>query len=130
MSIGGDNNRVAGRDYYEYSGKVEFTVEQLRILAVVPSPRCEERVIQFGAQLCKRCHCEIHAEAVQAKRMRFAMAVLCLWGSLILLIEKTSGPILPITYLGLGAASVIIVFVLSRLGTVLRDIRESNNSSL
>lgn len=130
MSIGGDNNRVAGRDYYEYSGNVELTLEQLRMLAVEPCPRCEERVIQFGKRLCNHCRCEIHAEAAQARRVRFALAILFLWGALMVLFEKHLGPVPSNTFIVLGGVSAVLVIVLSQLWAICRDVWQMNGGDI
>jgi len=130
MGIHGDNNRVAGRDYHEYSGKLELTAEQLRMLGVVPCPRCEKRVIQVGSDLCNHCHREIRKEASHAILARYGAVALFLWGCLITFAEKEQTPISLTTFLQLGAAAAFGVFVLSQVLAVARDLWQMNGAHI
>ncbi|EPA6640193.1 hypothetical protein ACTVPA_19105 [Serratia bockelmannii] len=52
FNVGGDNNRIAGNDYYEYRGPE-------------PCPCCEQRYLTAGRSYCRHCEIQFELEKVQ-----------------------------------------------------------------
>lgn len=118
MAIGGDNNRVAGRDYYEYSGKVE--------LMILPCPRCEERIIQPGKERCNHCQAELDAEEAKGKLTLFGFAVLLVWGGAMHLGDLSLKEIGIESFLYMGVASFVTVFLLCLMWSFLSGFWQAN----
>lgn len=64
IQVDGDNNRVAGRDYYE--------------VRIKPCPYCQERLIEPEAAMCNRCHQQREEERARAFLVGGGMALLVL----------------------------------------------------
>lgn len=62
IEVNGDNNRVAGRDYYE--------------MPIKPCPRCEQRVIAPHQSICNHCAAKEREEAAKTKLAAAGVAVL------------------------------------------------------
>ncbi|NPE59266.1 hypothetical protein HLB27_06565 [Dickeya dadantii] len=59
FNVGGNNNRVAGRDYHEHQ------------YLILPCPYCEQRYLSPGRTCCR--HCEEQFEELKRRREREAI---------------------------------------------------------
>lgn len=64
IQVDGDNNRVAGRDYYE--------------LRIKPCPFCQERVIELEDVMCNRCRQQRQEDRARALLVGGGTALLVL----------------------------------------------------
>lgn len=104
IEVNGDNNRVAGRDYYE--------------LPLKPCPRCEQRVIAPHKTICNHC---ADREREEAARMQLTVAGVAVLFSFIWLHDWRTGRGLPPGIEGMAetlfmaVALVVVGYVLLQL---------------
>jgi hypothetical protein len=110
MHIDGDNNRVAGRDYYE-KATLKLTPEQLAQLSIKPCANCETRFVTPGASTCNHCRREALAEENYNKWGLYAFLVFLIWGTLLTREQKSGVHVTPLHLLELGVTAAGIVFV-------------------
>lgn len=111
MGINGDNNRVAGRDYYELNAVLKLTPEQLKQVAIKPCARCEDRVVSSDMTICNHCSNELEEKARNEYLARYAFIILIVWGLLIQWHGSQPNEGSPQRFFELGAAAFMIVVV-------------------
>lgn len=111
MGINGDNNRVAGRDYYELNAVLKLTPEQLRQVSIKPCARCEDRIVSSDATICNQCRSELETKAENERLQRYGVLILFVWGLLTTWLNAHPPGVSPQVFFALGAASVMIVVI-------------------
>lgn len=111
MGINGDNNRVAGRDYYELNAVLKLTPEQLRQVSIKPCARCEDRVVSSDATICNYCRNALQTQVKNERLLRYGFVIMFVWGLLVHWLNARSPGIPPQVFFVLGAASTIIVLI-------------------
>ncbi len=111
MGINGDNNRVAGRDYYEQNTILKLTSEQLRQVAIKPCARCEDRVVSADVTICNHCRHELQTQARNERLLRFGFMIMLVWGALLQWLNSRSPDIPPVSFFELGAISTMLVLL-------------------
>lgn len=119
MDIRGQNNRIAGRDYYE-NAVLKLTPEQLQI-AIKPCARCEDRLVGSEASICNHCYREMRAKAQREKWSLFAFLVMVVWGNLLIHSEKTGVVVTPYHLAELGVMAAALVFAATLVWVIVRD---------
>lgn len=109
MGINGDNNRVAGRDYYELNAVLKLTPEQLKQVAIKPCARCEDRVVSSDMTICNHCRNELEEKARNEHLARYAFVIMFVWGLLLQWQAKRPQGVSPQTVFELGAIALVIV---------------------
>lgn len=109
MGINGDNNRVAGRDYYELNAVLKLTPEQLKQVAIKPCARCEDRVVSADMTICNHCRNELEEKARNEHLARYAFVIMFVWGLLLQWQGKRPQGVSPQNVFELGAIALVIV---------------------
>lgn len=109
MGINGDNNRVAGRDYYELNAVLKLTPEQLKQVAIKPCARCEDRVVSSDMTICNHCSNELEEKARNEELAAYALMIFFVWGLLIQWQGSRSFGDSQHGFFELGAVAVVIV---------------------
>lgn len=109
MGINGDNNRVAGRDYYELNAVLKLTPEQLKQVAIKPCARCEDRVVSADMTICNHCRNELEEKARNEHLARYAFVIMFVWGLLLQWQGKQPQGVSPQNVFELGAIALVIV---------------------
>ena len=109
MGINGDNNRVAGRDYYELNAVLKLTPEQLKQVAIKPCARCEDRVVSSDMTICNHCCNELEEKARNEHLARYAFVIMFVWGLLLQWQAARPNGVSPQLVFELGAIAVVIV---------------------
>ncbi len=130
MGINGDNNRVAGRDYYELNTVLKLTTEQLRQLAIKPCARCESRVVSSDATVCNHCLGELQSRARSERRLRYAFVILLVWGGLMQWQNSHSAEIPPQRFLELGVIATAMVLLFAGVWPEVRQWWLANGDEL
>ncbi|MGY1949483.1 MULTISPECIES: hypothetical protein [Pseudomonas] len=111
MGINGDNNRVAGRDYYEQNTFLKLTPEQLMQVAIKPCARCEDRVVSADVSICNHCRHELQTEARNERLLRYGFAIMVVWGVLLQWLNGRAPGFPPVSFFELGAIATLIVIL-------------------
>ncbi|OXS19846.1 hypothetical protein CGU37_22265 [Pseudomonas fluorescens] len=109
MGINGDNNRVAGRDYYELNAVLKLTPEQLKQVAIKPCARCEDRVVSSDMTICNHCCNELEEKARNEHLARYAFVIFFVWGLLLQWQAARPNGVSPQLVFELGAIAFVIV---------------------
>ena len=113
IEVNGNNNRVAGRDYYE--------------VPIKPCPSCAQRIIERNEAKCRPCIAQERAEAVKGQLMLFGLAVMFCFGWLL---DWRQGRGMPATIGGLAEtvtlAIVLVLIAAALLQAVIFWIRTRN----
>lgn len=109
MGINGDNNRVAGRDYYELNAVLKLTPEQLKQVAIKPCARCEDRVVSSDVTICNHCRNELEEKARNEELAAYGLMIFFVWGLLIHWQGSQSLGASPQRFFELGVAAFVIV---------------------
>lgn len=127
MYVNGQNNRVAGRDYYE-KPIIELTPEQLTQLAIRPCSRCETRFISPGAKICNHCCKELQDKKAQEYLSLFFVSVLVVFGGLLKYSQQYTDHITFSLFIQLGVAAIALVIGVVIIGFMLYAIWQEYHS--
>lgn len=100
IEVNGNNNRVAGGNYYECQ--------------VRPCPRCEQRLIEQDHAKCRHCAAQERAEIAKGQLMLFGFAVMVCFGWLLERREDRGVPVTLESFVETGVLAGLLV-----LGAVL-----------
>lgn len=100
IEINGNNNRVAGGNYYECQVK--------------PCPCCEQRLIEQGHAKCRHCTAQERAEIAKGQLALFGFAVLVCFGWLLQQRQERGTPVTLEGFVETGVLAGLLV-----LGAVL-----------
>lgn len=97
IEVNGNNNRVAGRDYYE--------------VPIKPCPSCAQRIIERNEAKCRPCIAQERAEAVKGQLMLFGLAVMFCFGWLLQRREDQGTPVTTMeSFVETGLQAGLLVF--------------------
>lgn len=96
IEVNGNNNRVAGGNYYECQ--------------VRPCPSCEQRLIEHDHAKCRHCTAQERAEIAKGRLVLFGFAVMVCFGWLLERREDRGIPVTMESFVETGLQAGLLVF--------------------